>query len=156
MFISGTSKLIFERICNQFKSSKKRIILVGFAFLVLFLSSSFLPGMACFSTVPGGQPVPNCCPLLSQTISNSTQFADGDMTFNYDNINCPTNVVINCSEPDPTLQLNAAIVANSVNFLSVGSLSTTFPGTCNTQNQWIVGNPPLIVNDLECLLTNPT
>ena len=94
------------------------------------------------------------------------------MTFTYDNINCPTNVVINCTlvflrnflknlffnilrEPDLTLQLNAAIVANSVNFLSVGSLSTTFPGTCNAQGQWIVGEPPLVVNDLECLLTNP-
>ena len=54
------------------------------------------------------------------------------------------------------MQLNAAIVANSVNFLSVGSLSTTFPGTCNAQGQWIVGNPPLVVTDLECLLTNPT
>uniref|UniRef100_A0A1I8B5Y7 Protein YLS3-like n=1 Tax=Meloidogyne hapla TaxID=6305 RepID=A0A1I8B5Y7_MELHA len=76
-----------------------------------------------------------CCPPLSQTISKSTQFADGIMTFTYDNINCPTTVLINCSAPDPTLQLNAAIVANSINFLSVGSLSTTFPGTCNDQGK---------------------
>uniref|UniRef100_A0A1I8AY15 C6 domain-containing protein n=1 Tax=Meloidogyne hapla TaxID=6305 RepID=A0A1I8AY15_MELHA len=149
MFLSENPRYSFEEVlCRQ------STVLAAFVLLCLFFSSSFLPGRACVSTVPGGQPIA-CCPLLTQTISNSTQFADGNMTFTYDNINCPTNVVINCTEPDLTLQLNAAIVANSVNFLSVGSLSTTFPGTCNAQGQWIVGEPPLVVNDLECLLTNP-
>nr|CAD2179863.1 unnamed protein product [Meloidogyne enterolobii]CAD2182083.1 unnamed protein product [Meloidogyne enterolobii] len=150
MLLSETPRFRFKEMLGI-----QSTILAAVILSVLFLSSSFLPGRACVSTVPGGQPI-TCCPLLFQTISNSTQFADGILTFTYDNINCPTNVVMNCSEPDPTLQLNAAIVANSVNFLTVGSLSTTFPGKCNAQGQWVVGTPPLIVTDLECLLTNPT
>ncbi|PIO61346.1 hypothetical protein TELCIR_17132, partial [Teladorsagia circumcincta] len=60
-----------------------------------------------------------CCPPLVQT-PTATDFPDGIMTFAYNNDTCRTAVVATCSQTDPAFDLNAAIVANGVNFLDFG------------------------------------
>ncbi|KAI3415532.1 hypothetical protein GPALN_005138 [Globodera pallida] len=97
-----------------------------------------------------------CCPPLNQTLSPSTAFADGVLTFVYDSNLCRTLVTANCSQPNPTLELNAAIVVNTNNFLVVGPRNVTFAGVCGANRSWQMGNPPLAVQNIECLLTNPT
>ncbi|WKY07658.1 hypothetical protein Q1695_007260 [Nippostrongylus brasiliensis] len=104
------------------------------------------------TTSPGAQV---CCDPLTQTPTTS-EFADGTMTFMYNDIACPTTVVANCSQTDPAFDLYAAIVANGQFFLDFGPRSITFPGTCNTTiRQWEMGDPPLVIQTLECRLTNP-
>uniref|UniRef100_A0A7I5EBI9 DUF1989 domain-containing protein n=1 Tax=Haemonchus contortus TaxID=6289 RepID=A0A7I5EBI9_HAECO len=76
------------------------------------------------------------------------------MTFVYNQNR--TSVVATCSQTDPAFDLNAAIVANRLNFLDFGPRNVSFPGTCNaTLMRWEMGEPPLLIDTLECLLTNP-
>ena len=45
---------------------------------------------------------------------------------------------------------------NNEAFMNYDPNTTTFPGTCNaTDNNWYMGQPPLLVNTIECVLTNP-
>uniref|UniRef100_A0A183CB46 C6 domain-containing protein n=1 Tax=Globodera pallida TaxID=36090 RepID=A0A183CB46_GLOPA len=111
---------------------------------------------ACLTTSTVPTPGPGCCPPLNQTLSPSTAFADGVLTFVYDSNLCRTLVTANCSQPNPTLELNAAIVVNTNNFLVVGPRNVTFAGVCGANRSWQMGNPPLAVQNIECLLTNPT
>ncbi|VDM69141.1 unnamed protein product [Strongylus vulgaris] len=100
-------------------------------------------------------PPANCCPALMQTLTTS-EFPDGQMTFVYNNNECRTAVVATCSQTDPAFDLYAAIVANGQFFLDYGPNNISFPGTCNTTlQQWEMGTPPLLINTLECRLTNP-
>ncbi|CAD6196781.1 unnamed protein product [Caenorhabditis auriculariae] len=97
-----------------------------------------------------------CCPALTVT-QNTGEFANGDMTFAYNSDTCRQTVLLTCSTPDPSLDLNAGIVANSVNFLNFTATSTTFPLTCQASDmRWYVTEPvPLRVDTLECILANP-
>ncbi|VDK24713.1 unnamed protein product [Anisakis simplex] len=56
----------------------------------------------------------------------------------------------------PNLDLNAAIVANQEYFLRKAPKQVTFPGTCNSMRQWEMGDPPLVVNTIQCVLSNAT
>ncbi|EYC15312.1 hypothetical protein Y032_0037g3447 [Ancylostoma ceylanicum] len=97
----------------------------------------------------------SCCPALMQTLTSS-EFPDGLMTFFYNNDTCRTMVTAVCSQTDPAFDLYAAIVANGQFFLDYGPNNISFPGTCNTTLQrWEMGTPPLIINTIECRLTNP-
>ncbi|KAK6751967.1 hypothetical protein RB195_003405 [Necator americanus] len=97
----------------------------------------------------------DCCPPLTQTLTQS-EFPDGLMTFTYDNDTCPKTVTATCSQTDPAFDLYAAIVANAQYFLDYGPNNISFPGTCNTTLlKWEMGFPPLLIDTLECRLTNP-
>ncbi|KAI1702345.1 hypothetical protein DdX_15527 [Ditylenchus destructor] len=94
------------------------------------------------------------CPPLVQSLTN-TNFSDGALTFTYDHTYFPTSVVVNCSAPFPAQFLFAAIVVNQDDFLENGLEFATFTGTCNTAaGQWLMGNPPLVVATIECLIAN--
>ncbi|CAI4228080.1 unnamed protein product [Auanema sp. JU1783] len=96
-----------------------------------------------------------CGTELMQTLTNSN-FADGNMTFVYDNDSCRRIAQIICSG-DPIFELNAGIVVNEVFFLDYNLTSVTVEGRWNTTDgQWYVSEEqPLAVQTLECLLTDP-
>ncbi|KAI6234681.1 hypothetical protein M3Y99_00787500 [Aphelenchoides fujianensis] len=77
------------------------------------------------------------------------------MTFVYNDNNCRQTVTTTCASTQST-SLNAAIVVNMNNFLVFGPNSVTFPGTCNANNQWEMGTPPLVVQTIECRLSTMT
>ncbi|KAF8356455.1 hypothetical protein PRIPAC_98078 [Pristionchus pacificus] len=95
----------------------------------------------------------DCCPRLRQTWTSS-ESADGDMTFTYDNEACRSSISVLCSG-DPDFNLEAAIVANGMNFLEVRRNNVTFPGTC-IGGTWFMSSPPLAIATIECQLANPT
>uniref|UniRef100_A0A9J2PBM4 Major facilitator superfamily (MFS) profile domain-containing protein n=1 Tax=Ascaris lumbricoides TaxID=6252 RepID=A0A9J2PBM4_ASCLU len=95
-----------------------------------------------------------CCPPLQVTPTNSN-LANGIMTFTYNNDVCRTSVVANCSQPAiPLLNLMAGIVANQVTFLAIDTTTVTFPGTCNANLRWEMGTPPLVIDSIQCVLSN--
>ncbi|KAI6214106.1 hypothetical protein M3Y94_00229300 [Aphelenchoides besseyi] len=137
-------------------NSLRRPLTVGY--VLWFVLISFLlvaSGDACTPTVgnnPGTGTPSGCCPALVQTNTSSTAFADGTMTFAYDNNNCRMTVTATCASTQSNA-LNAAIVVNGNNFLVFGQNSVSFPGTCNGNNQWLMGSPPLTVQTIECRLS---
>ncbi|KHN85534.1 hypothetical protein Tcan_13284 [Toxocara canis] len=54
----------------------------------------------------------------------------------------------------PALNLLAGIVANQVSFLRIAPRTVTFPGTCNANLRWEMGTPPLVINSIQCVLSN--
>ncbi|KAL3096003.1 hypothetical protein niasHS_005762 [Heterodera schachtii] len=160
--MSSTTDYRSERRKNSFALNGK-VTICAFPFTIFVLAMTCLTVLpraklfACLTTSTIGPPVPpGCCPPLNQTLSPSTAFADGVLTFVYDSNVCRSRVTANCSQPNPALELNAAIVVNTNNFLVVGPRTVTFDGICNANGNWVMGNPPLEVRDIECLLTNPT
>ncbi|KAI1702874.1 hypothetical protein Ddc_16807 [Ditylenchus destructor] len=105
-------------------------------------------------TLSFSSPLLTKCPPLVQTLTN-TNFSDGVFTFIYDNPDFPTSVLVNCSAPDSAQIIFAGIVVNQDDFLENGLDFVTFPGTCNTATgQWLMGNPPLTVITIECLIAD--
>lgn len=56
-------------------------------------------------------------------------------------------------QPDPSLELQAAIVADG-QYMDYGLGTVQFPATC-VNGAWTMGSPPLTFTILECQLTTP-
>uniref|UniRef100_A0A0N5BC27 C6 domain-containing protein n=1 Tax=Strongyloides papillosus TaxID=174720 RepID=A0A0N5BC27_STREA len=95
----------------------------------------------------------DCCPALVQTFEGVT-FADGNLTLTYDDDNCRTFVDMFCTQPLEDLELYAAIVVNTNNFMNYDFMNVTWNATCSN-GVWITGDPPLQIETLQCLLTEP-
>uniref|UniRef100_A0AC35U8E4 C6 domain-containing protein n=1 Tax=Rhabditophanes sp. KR3021 TaxID=114890 RepID=A0AC35U8E4_9BILA len=95
----------------------------------------------------------DCCPALVQTIEGVV-FADGVLTLTYNSNTCRNTVSMFCSQPDPRLDLFAAIVVNTVNYMNYAERNVTWSATCSG-GVWLTGDPPLTINVLQCLLTEP-
>uniref|UniRef100_A0AC35G0K7 C6 domain-containing protein n=1 Tax=Panagrolaimus sp. PS1159 TaxID=55785 RepID=A0AC35G0K7_9BILA len=116
----------------------------------------------CFPTSPGGTPITtttplpsgDCCPALVQTpISN--QLADGFMSFAYNSDTCRSTATVTCQQPQGQgLELQAAIVVNQINFIDVALDTLTLPATC-VGGVWQMAQPPLNINEISCVLTDP-
>uniref|UniRef100_A0AAF5DN34 C6 domain-containing protein n=1 Tax=Strongyloides stercoralis TaxID=6248 RepID=A0AAF5DN34_STRER len=95
----------------------------------------------------------DCCPALNQTFEGTT-FADGNLTLTYDNDNCRRFVDMFCTQPLADLSLYAAIVVNINNFMNYNFMNVTWNATCSN-GVWLTGEPPLQIDTLQCLLTEP-
>ncbi|CAD5226286.1 unnamed protein product [Bursaphelenchus xylophilus] len=128
----------------------------------MFVSSSQILSNSCTPSHAAGAGASgssngNCCPPLTQTNVTDTSFGNGDLTFVYDNNACPETVTATCAIPAQAggANLGTAIVANGQNFLATATgTSVSFPGTCNGNGQWLMGEPPITIETLECRLTN--
>uniref|UniRef100_A0A914CTJ0 C6 domain-containing protein n=1 Tax=Acrobeloides nanus TaxID=290746 RepID=A0A914CTJ0_9BILA len=96
----------------------------------------------------------NCCPVLvANQFTNQTTFAYGDATITFDSTTCRMSASVTCSSPDFSLGLEAAIRVNFQFYLIAAINTVVFPATC-VNGVWQMANPPLVVNQLECLLAN--
>ncbi|CAI2350900.1 unnamed protein product [Caenorhabditis sp. 36 PRJEB53466] len=121
--------------------------------LILRMIPSTLP---CVRTSSGGTPSTTCCSALTQTLT-STSFPDGTMTFSYNSDTCRTTASATCSTTDSSLDLNAAIVGNSVNYLDYAATTVTVPFTCSGGSwTYTTDGSTLVIDTLECVLTNPS
>ncbi|VDM09630.1 unnamed protein product [Wuchereria bancrofti] len=55
----------------------------------------------------------------------------------------------------PALQLMAGITVNQVNFINIQPATVSIPLVCNKLKQWETGEPPLVINTIQCILSAP-
>ncbi|KAM3725919.1 Adipocyte enhancer-binding protein [Dirofilaria immitis] len=106
--------------------------------------------------VPPPTPIPPvCCQPLLVTPTNNINLANGIMSFTYNSNTCRALAIATCSQPTvtPPLQLMAGVTANQVNFINFQPTTVSVPLICNSAKQWQIGEPPLIISTIECVLS---
>ncbi|MCP9265846.1 hypothetical protein DINM_021243 [Dirofilaria immitis] len=96
-----------------------------------------------------------CCQPLLVTPTNNINLANGIMSFTYNSNTCRALAIATCSQPTvtPPLQLMAGVTANQVNFINFQPTTVSVPLICNSAKQWQIGEPPLIISTIECVLS---
>uniref|UniRef100_A0A1I7YL08 C6 domain-containing protein n=1 Tax=Steinernema glaseri TaxID=37863 RepID=A0A1I7YL08_9BILA len=108
------------------------------------------------SQPPTTTPPPNCCPALNQSVSQ--QFADGVLTFTYNNPTCRTQVFMTCTNPVPQINLVAAIVLNNSTFLAQAANQVNATASCVNGAFTVTGNSSqsIVVQNLFCIVADTT
>ncbi|CAD5219538.1 unnamed protein product [Bursaphelenchus okinawaensis] len=137
---------------SKLKTTQIELVIISAMMSVMLCRSCTPTQSANHDSASGGV----CCPQLTATTVTDSNFANGDMTFTYDNDACPQTVTATCSIPSNAgTDLGTSIVANDDNFLATAAgTSSTFPGTCDSNGQWEMGDPPIVIQTIECRLTN--
>uniref|UniRef100_A0A7E4W252 C6 domain-containing protein n=1 Tax=Panagrellus redivivus TaxID=6233 RepID=A0A7E4W252_PANRE len=121
-------------------------------FVIVFLMFSLNIIKACMPTQNGNS---GCCPELEQSILNTDNaigIGTTIITFNSDT--CRTSATVTCMQPSGEgFNLRAAIVIDGINFIAIEDGTVTDTAAC-VDGAWQMANPPLVVQTLECWLTD--
>ncbi|KAK6111139.1 putative integral membrane protein [Brugia pahangi] len=106
---------------------------------------------------PPTQSPPVCCQPLLVSPTNNTNLSNGIMSFIYSSNTCRALAIATCSQPTvaPALQLMAGITVNQLNFINIQPATVSIPLVCNKLRQWETGEPPLVINTIQCILSAP-